>query len=110
MPINLYLSSKPDKKLMIVIDDNDNKSKTIHFGQKPYLDFILYNHLYGPTIANKKKKNYIARHAKMGEDWSKNGFPSAGFLSRWILWNKKNIDESLHDIKKKFKIDIINNI
>ena len=49
------------------------------------------------------KKRYINRH-KNNEDWTKSGIDTAGFWSRWLLWNKKTIQDSYKDIKNNFKI------
>jgi len=49
------------------------------------------------------KSSYIARH-KVREDWSKSGILTAGFWSRWILWNKPTIKESVKYTIKKFHL------
>jgi hypothetical protein len=69
---------------------------TIQFGAKGYTDYTL-------SQDNEKKKNYISRH-KDREDWTKNGIYTAGFWSRWLLWNKPTIASSLKDIKKRFDL------
>ena len=46
----------------------------------------------------KRKNNYMIRHKKR-ENW-KNPL-SAGSLSRYILWNKEDLNESIKDFKKK---------
>ena len=55
------------------------------------------------TIHNEdaRKKRYLDRHRKR-ENW--NDFKSAGSLSRYILWNKKTLDASIADYKKKFNL------
>ena len=50
-----------------------------------------------------RKILYINRH-KNNENWSKSGADTAGFWSRWLLWNKPTIKESYMDIKKRFNI------
>jgi hypothetical protein len=50
-----------------------------------------------------RKANYIRRH-KEREDWTKQGIMTAGFWSRYLLWNKPTLKESLEDIKKRFDI------
>jgi hypothetical protein len=52
-----------------------------------------------------KKKNYILRHH--GEKWGIRGINTAGFWSRWLLWNKPSIRESANDIERRFKIKIV---
>ena len=98
MIIYLKKSTNQQKKYMVLINN-----KKIHFGQRGYQDFILSN---GNEL---KKKNYIARHSKMGENWEKSGIESAGFWSRWLLWNKPTLKDSIRDIEKKFNIKIIYN-
>lgn len=91
--LTLLKSDKPDKRLMVKIGD-----KTVHFGDK-----------YGSTYIDHKndelQKAYIARH-KVNENW--NDINSAGFWSRWLLWNMKTLDESIKDIEKRFNVDIVN--
>mgnify|MGYP003351013641 CR=1 FL=1 len=52
----------------------------------------------------KKKKAYIARH-KINEDW--NDLSKKGTWSRYILWNKKTLKDSINDMNKRFNINII---
>jgi hypothetical protein len=66
----------------------------VKFGARGYGDYTL-----GTT--DEQKKSYIARH-KNNEDWTISGYSSAGFWSRWILWNKRTIPESIKDIHKRF--------
>ena len=51
-------------------------------------------------INEDRKNRYIDRHKK-NENW--NDPTTAGFLSRWILWNKPTITESIRDTKRRFK-------
>ena len=61
-----------------------------------------YKEEYIKKHKNEGRKNrYILRHEK-NEDWSKSGINTAGFWSRWLLWNKPSIKESYEDIKKRF--------
>ena len=80
-------STNNNKKYDAVFEDN----KKISFGAKGYDDFTL-------TKNTEQKKRYIDRHKK-NEDW--NNVQSAGFLSRYILWNKPTITESLDNLNKK---------
>lgn len=101
----LTISKNPKKKFNIQIGE-----KNIDFGQKGFKDFIIYNKLLSPEEADKKRKNYISRHSKMGEDWTKNGIFTPGFWARFILWQGRTLPESLKFIEKKFNIKIINKI
>jgi hypothetical protein len=85
-----YPSDKPEKKYYIITKDN----KRVYFGQASASDFTKHK--------NEERKNlYINRHKK-NEDWGKSGIDTAGFWSRWLLWNKPTIKESYQDIKKRF--------
>jgi hypothetical protein len=74
-------------KYVAVFDD-----KRVPFGALGYSDFIQS----GNEV---KKAAYLARH-KVTEDW--NNPKTAGALSRWILWNKPTLKESIADYVKRF--------
>ena len=78
-----------------------NSGKKVYFGAKGYNDYIIYYSNFGKEYADEKKKNYIARH-KEKENWTKSGIDTAGFFSRWLLWNKPTMEASYNDIKKRF--------
>jgi len=88
-----YKSDKPNKKYYIITKDN----KKVYFGAAGYTDFILSKN------DEARKQRYINRHKK-NEDWSKSGIDTAGFWSRWLLWNKPTIKDSYQDIKTRFKV------
>ena len=85
-----YKSDRPDKKYFIITNDN----KKIYFGQASASDFTLHKD-------EARKQRYINRHKK-NENW--NNKDTAGFWSRWLLWEKQTIKESYDNIKKKFNI------
>ena len=73
----------------------DNPYQEIKFGAYGYSDFIES----GNDI--RKKKAYLARHRRR-EDW---GNPrTAGALSRWILWNKSTLEDSIDDYIRRFNM------
>ena len=88
MQIVISPSSKPDKKFEARIDGK----KSIHFGAKNYEDYTIHKD-------PERKERYIDRHSK-NEDW--NNPLTAGFYSRWILWNKPTITESIRDTNRRF--------
>lgn len=92
-------SEKPDKKLKAIFENNGVK-KTIHFGSKKNMDYILYSRK-DHKLADINKKNYIARH-KTRENW--NNPLSAGCLSRYILWQERTLRDSIKYYRNKFKI------
>ena len=87
-------SSNPDKKYMAIFTYNDNKTKTTHFGSSTMSDYTIHKD-------KGRKLRYIKRHKKR-ENW--NDPVSAGALSRWILWNKPSLRESIKDYKNKFNL------
>jgi hypothetical protein len=82
-------------KLRVILLDKDHY-KTVTFGAYGYDDFTKHHD-------KNKKRNYIARH-KGNEDWTKSGLLTKGFWSRWILWNKPTIEESVYDVIKRFSL------
>lgn len=82
-------------KYVAVIEQDNGRTKQVKFGQKGASDFTRHK--------NDMRKNlYIKRHSGMGEDW--NDPLTAGFWSRWLLWNKPTIAESLADLKTRFDL------
>jgi hypothetical protein len=87
-----YKSDKPTKKYYIITSNN----KKIYFGQANASDMTQHKD-------EERKQRYINRH-KANENWTKSGIDTAGFWSRWLLWNKPTINESYQYIKSKFLI------
>lgn len=71
--------------------------KRIHFGARNFSDYTIHKD-------DARKQRYIDRHKK-NENWQE---INPGSLSRYILWNKKTIDESVKDYEKIFNINIVN--
>ena len=92
--------NKKYRMLFYVLDDNKKLQKIKHtdFGDNRYSDFTIHKD-------KARKDRYLIRHMK-NEDWSK--FTTAGSLSRWILWNKPDLQKSLEDYAKKFGLVILN--
>lgn len=89
----LGISKRINKKFFVrKIDSNT----TIHFGDNRYEDYTMHKD-------ESRKKAYLLRHYK-NELWAN---PStAGFWSRWLLWNKKSIKSSIKDIENRFNIKV----
>ena len=87
-----HKSDKSNKKYFIITKDN----KKIYIGASGYSDFTIHKD-------EARKQRYINRH-KNNEDWTISGIDTAGFWSRWLLWNKPTIKNSYLDIKEKFNI------
>lgn len=92
--IILQKSNQSGKKFMVIIDD-----KTVHFGALGYSDYTKHGD-------KDRMKRYEIRH-KSRENWKKSGIKSAGFWSKWILWNKPGFMASIRDTEKRFGIKII---
>lgn len=91
--IKITRSDKPDKKMAATFENLLTKrTKVVHFGKAHMSDYTLHKD-------PERKKRYIIRHRK-NENW--NDPVTAGALSRWVLWNKPDLKESISDYKKRF--------
>lgn len=88
--LKIEKSDRKNKKLVAIFSNG----KSIHFGDIRYEDYTIHK---DPD----RKQRYIDRHRK-NEDWSDPTKP--GTLSLYILWNKPNIEDSIRDFVKKFKL------
>ena len=96
--VKLVRASTPYKWKVILryTKDGRERTKNIRFGRRPYEDYTIHKD-------EERKKLYIERHAKR-ENWTKQGIFTAGFWSRWLLWNRSTISASLEDIRDRFDI------
>ena len=92
--IILQKSKASGKKWASIVD-----GKTVNFGAEGYEDYTMHK---DPN----RKYNYIERHQKR-EKWGKEGIKTAGFWSRWLLWNKPSIAASAKDIESRFGVKIV---
>lgn len=91
----LQPSQRKNKKWMITTPEG----KKIHFGAKGYQDYTEHQD-------PKRKDLYILRHSATGtEQWCTPN--TAGFFSRWLLWNLPSLEASIRDTEKRFKINIL---
>lgn len=95
--IILKKSKVAGKKLAAIIGN-----KTVNFGAKGYSDFTIHKD-------EDRMHRYQNRH-KSRENWKKSGIKSAGFWSKWILWNKPSLKGSIKDTERRFGVKIINRI
>jgi len=92
---NIRPSHLKEKKWDAVFERPDGSIITQPFGQRGYSDYTKHKDA-------SRKKRYIARHKRMGEDWTD---PTrAGTLSKYILWNKKTRSASIKDFKRHFHL------
>ena len=68
--------------------------RKVYFGATGYSDFTIHKD-------EARKERYITRH-KNKENWTKSGIDTAGFWSRWYLWNKPTKQQSYNYIKSHF--------
>jgi hypothetical protein len=73
----------------------NNPYQRVPFGDLRYDDFTTH----GDPM---KKKSYLARH-RTNEDWENPR--TAGALSRWILWNKATLSDSIIDYINRFNMN-----
>lgn len=74
--------------------EKDGRVKTVKFGAAGMSDYTKHRD-------TERKQRYLDRHRER-EDWSD---PlTAGFWSRWILWNLPTISQSLADVKSRFDL------
>ena len=75
--------------------------KKVNFGSAINKDYTIYYKEFGKDIANKKRNAYIARHSKLNEKW--NNPNTAGWWSRFLLWEYPTIEEAYKHIKIDLK-------
>ena len=96
----LKLSDRKDKRYQVYqIDSLDKKIKigpVLHFGSG-YENYTMHRD-------DDRKNRYLQRHRK-NEDWD--DLSTAGAWSKWLLWNKPSLKDSISDMMKKFDIKII---
>lgn len=80
-------------------DKNGKLIEKLHFGGNGYEDYTIHGD-------DERRKRYIARHSAT-QDWRT---INPGSLSRYILWEKKNIDEAIVAFGKRFGVKISANI
>ena len=99
MTTTAYLQSGTgQKKYKVTIFHKDGTKKTIQFGAKGYSDYTKHKD-------KDRMKRYENRH-KHNENWNKSGINTAGFWSKWILWNKPSLTDSISHVEYKFNIII----
>lgn len=75
----------------ITIKDGKKRKKSTKFGAKGMSDYTIHKD-------TERRNRYIKRHTK---DLRTNDPTRAGFLSMYILWNKKSYKSSLADYKRR---------
>lgn len=106
--LRVVKSSKAGKKWTAIFGDGGgNLEKQVHFGSAGMRDYTLVSDkaskFYLPKMVDRNvvRDSYKRRHKKDLE--TKNPM-RAGYLSYYLLWNKKTLASSIKDYKKRFKL------
>ena len=89
MLITIQRSSRKGKKFVA-----HHGSRSVHFGAEGYEDYTTHKDPH-------RRQRYIARHR--GEDWSRSGVMTPGWLSRHILWEKPSLRAAVANANKMYK-------
>lgn len=89
-------TNKNHKKYCIHLAET---GKFVCFGDNRYEDYTIHKD-------QKRKERYLVRHVK-NESWDFSGRNTPGFFSRYLLWNKSNLKESIDDLNYRFGIEVI---
>jgi hypothetical protein len=92
--LSVVPSKRSGKKYDAVFESDAGRTKRVSFGAAGMDDFTK-------TGDEERKRLYLIRH-KARENWDKPDTPGA--LSRWLLWNKPTLEESIRDFRRRFKI------
>ena len=93
--ISITPSSKPDKKLMAVFEQDNGRKKTTHFGASGMDD-------YTKTHDKAQRERYRTRHAK---DLQTHDPTRAGFLSMHILWgDSTSLQSNISAYRRRFNL------
>lgn len=99
MIVTLKKLKNNPKKFQVTIVYSDGTQKTVKFGASGYSDYTLHKD-------PERKKRYVIRHSKGNENWNKSGIATAGFWSRWLLWNLPSLSASIKDTERRFSLKI----
>ena len=85
----LRRSHRPEKKFDAVMD-----RRTVSFGARGMSDYTL-------NKDPRRRAAYLQRHHKH-ETWTRAGLNTPGFWSRWLLWNKPDLEAAKRDLEHRF--------
>ena len=89
MEVLISASTRPKYKLMARAG-----GRTVHFGAAGYDDYTTHHD-------DERRRLYLARHAAR-EDWGRTGVLTAGWLSRWLLWEKPSLRAAVATANKMY--------
>ena len=86
MIVYIRESTRPGKKWMAQVRE-DGMRKTVHFGQRGASDYTI-------NKDDARRASYLARHGGK-ENWGIDGVLTPGWLSRWLLWEKRSMAQAI---------------
>jgi len=99
MTFKIVKSNVKNKRYTAIIDNmgtTKGKPLKLHFGSATGSTYIDH----GDEV---KRTNYIKRHSKLNEDYTK---VTPASLSRYVLWgSSNNINNNIIEFKKKFNLN-----
>ena len=114
--VRLKKSPRFDKKFRVTFENG----KIVDFGARGYSDYTIHKNpirmrsyvtRHGGYVTHMVQKQNDPKlvHVNMldvtksdKENWSKTGFYTAGFWSRWLLWSQPDMVSAKKNISKKF--------
>jgi hypothetical protein len=93
MTYYIYRSTNASKKYSAVTEGK----RKVDFGASGYEDYTIHKDA-------ERKRRYILRH-KARENWDNP--ETAGFWSRWLLWNLPTLHESAQDIERRYGLEVV---
>ena len=91
--------------MLVCVEEVIDKHKRFkaYFSDGTKVKFGQSNPKQGTFLDHREKKiktNYIKRHLR---DLRTNAYKRSGYLSLFLLWNKENILDSIHDFNQRIK-------
>ena len=92
--ISIKRSTKKGKKYTATFQSGNGRTKVIHFGAAGMSDYTKHKD-------NARRQRYIKRHSK---DLGTGNPMRAGYLSMFVLWNKKSVAAGIADYRRRLNI------
>jgi len=96
MKIELIESPRKNKKYRMIFYRKSGEIVKVDFGARGMSDFTIHQ--------DENRKNMFLNRFRGLIEKKKDDYTSPIILSKFILWNKKTIKESVKDYKKHFKL------
>jgi len=90
----LYRADNPSKKYKVYVISHSGNIKKVEFGAYGMSDYTKHR---DPL----RKQRYLDRHSRR-ENWADH--TTAGFWSRWVLWNLPTLNGSMKNTLHRFRL------